>query len=89
VWLDVRTAWLAIEDARRRLGLTTLAVQSAEQNLQLAKGLFDVGRSSSLELTDAQISLAQARADDVQAHADELAALARLERAIGVAQVGP
>jgi len=88
-WLAVRTAWLAIEDARRRLDLTKLAVTSAEENLQLAQGLFEVGRSSSLELTDAQISLAQARADDVQAHADEQAATAGLERAIGVAQEGP
>jgi outer membrane protein len=88
-WLAVRTAWLAIEDARRRLDLTKLAVKSAEENLELAQGLFEVGRSSSLELTDAQISLAQARADDVQAHADEQAATAGLERAIGVAQEGP
>jgi outer membrane protein len=85
VWLDVRTAWLLIEDARKRFDLTTLSVASAVENLTLAQGLFEVGKSSSLELTDAQLALTQARADRVQARADEQAATAQLDRAMGIA----
>lgn len=84
-WLELRTAWLALEDAHGRLELTTLAVRSAEQNLVLAQGRFEVGKSTSVELTDAQQSLAQARGDDVQARADEHTARARVARSLGIA----
>lgn len=83
-WLDVRTAWLAVEDARRRLELTALLVRSAEENVTLAQGRFDVGRGTAVELTDAQQALISARADDVQARADVDLATARLARAIGI-----
>jgi len=84
VWLVLRTAWLAMEDARKRLDLTTLAVQSAEQNLELAQGRFDVGKGTSVELTDAQQALALARGDLVQARADERSARALLARSLGI-----
>jgi outer membrane protein TolC len=84
VWLVLRTAWLAMEDARRRLDLTALAVKSAEQNLELAQGRFDVGKGTSVELTDAQQALALARGDLVQARADERAARALLARSLGI-----
>lgn len=84
IWLDVRTAWLAIEDARRRIDLTTLAVKAAEQNLVLAQARFDVGKGTSVELTDAQQALALARGDLVQARADERVARARLAQALGI-----
>ena len=84
VWLVLRTAWLGMEDARKRLDLTTLAVQSAEQNLELAQGRFDVGKGTSVELTDAQQALALARGDLVQSRADERAARAQLARALGI-----
>jgi len=84
VWLVLRTAWLGMEDARKRLDLTTLAVHSAEQNLELAQGRFDVGKGTSVELTDAQQALALARGDLVQSRADERAARAQLARALGI-----
>jgi outer membrane protein TolC len=87
VWLVARTAWLGIEDAARRLDLTALNVRSAEENVELAQGLFDVGKATSVELTDAQQGLAQARADQVQARADRQAAAAQLARALGIAEL--
>lgn len=88
VWLELRTAWLAREDAHRRLELTTLAVHSAEQNLELAQGRFEFGKSTSVELTDAQQALAKARGDLVQSRADERAARARLLRSLGTTAPG-
>lgn len=82
-WLDTRGAFLAIEDAKRRLEVTALVVKSAEENVRLAQGRFDVGKATSVDLTDAQQALIQARADDVQARADRDLATARLLRAIG------
>jgi outer membrane protein len=84
-WLDVRTAWIAIQDARQRLEVTALTVKSARQNVELAQGLFEVGKGTSVELADAQQALAQAQSDDVQAHADLLTARAQLAKAVGIA----
>jgi outer membrane protein len=82
-WLDVRTAWLGIEDAARRVELTALVVKSAVENVRLAQGRFDARVGTSVELTDAQQALAQARADEVQARVDHELATARLLRALG------
>jgi outer membrane protein TolC len=83
-WLDVRTAWLAMQDARRRLDVTTLNVRNAEENVTLAQGRFDVGKGTTVELTDARQALVKARADDVQARADLDVAAARLQRELGI-----
>jgi outer membrane protein TolC len=83
-WLDVRSAWLAMQDARRRLDVTTLNVRNAEENVTLAQGRFDVGKGTTVELTDARQALVKARADDVQARADLDVAAARLQRELGI-----
>jgi len=88
-WLDVRTAWLGIEDAVRRVELTALVVKSAEENLRLAQGRFEERVGTSVELTDAQQALTQAKADAVQARTDKELATARLLRAIGATDVAP
>ncbi|MFN0244683.1 MAG: TolC family protein [Planctomycetota bacterium] len=85
-WLDTRSAWVALENARHRIDLTVLTEKSAEQNLELAAGLFEVGKATSIELTDAQQLLARARAERVQARADYQAAASRLARALGIAE---
>jgi outer membrane protein TolC len=82
-WLDARSAWLAIEDARRQLDLTVLQVRNAEENLTLAQGRFDAGKATSVELTDARQALLQAQATQVQTRADYDVATARLAKAMG------
>src|SRR5207249_4747091 len=69
VWLEVRTAYVSLEDARERLDLTELTIRQAEENLRLAQGRYDVGKATAVDLTDAQVALAQARSDNVQARA--------------------
>lgn len=83
IWLELRSAWIAIEDARQRLELTTLTIRSAEENLTYAQGRFEVGSGTSVELTDAQQALAQARSGQVQARADYEISRARFQRALG------
>ncbi len=82
-WLDTRSAFLAVEDAKRRVELTGLVVRSAEENVRLALGRFEVGKGTTVELTDAQQALTKARADAVQAQADGDIAAARMLRALG------
>ena len=83
-WLDTRSAWLAVQDARQRIEVTSLTVENAKQQLELAQGLFAVGKNTSVDLADAQQVLAQSKADFVQAKADMQAAIAALARAIGI-----
>lgn len=83
-WLDTRSAWLAIQDARQRVEVTTLTVENAQQQFELATALFSVGKNTSVDLADAQQVLAQSRADLVQAKADFQAATAALAKAIGI-----
>jgi len=77
-------AWLAVQDARKRIEVTSLTVENAKQQLELAQGLFAVGKNTSVDLADAQQVLAQSKADFVQAKADMQAAIAALARAIGI-----
>ena len=85
-WLDVRTSWIGIEDAVRRVELTALTVRSAEENLRVAQGRFDARAGTYVELADAQQALTQAKADAVQATTDRELATARLLRAIGAGE---
>lgn len=82
-WLEARSAWLAIEDARKQLELTDLQVRNAEENLSLAQGRYDAGKATSVELTDAHQLLTLARATQVQTRADYDVANARLAKAMG------
>lgn len=84
VWLEVRTAYVSLEDAKERLDLTELTIRSAAQNLQLARERYKVGKATSVDLTDAELSLAQARADHVQARTDYDTAIAQLWKALGI-----
>lgn len=83
VWLEVRTDFVALEDASARVDLTALTVRSAEENLVLAQGRYDVGRASAVDLTDAQVGLSLARGDAIQARADRGTATALLWKALG------
>ncbi len=88
-WLDVKTAWIAIEDATKRVELENLLVQSAEENLALAQGRFDAGVGTSVDLSDARQSLVVALAGRIQARADRSIAIARLAQAVGLATSQP
>lgn len=88
-WLEARGAWVALADARQRIELSALVVTNAEQNLTLAQGRFDAGKGTSIELTDAQQALSQARADAIQARADRDLATARLWKALGAITFEP
>lgn len=83
IFLELSQATAALEDARERLRITALTVQQATENLDLVQGRFGVGRASSVELTDAQVALANARGERVQAEFDLQIALAQLKRAMG------
>jgi outer membrane protein TolC len=83
VWQNVEQSYLNLGEAEERIGAAQKAVESAEENYQLARGRFDAGVANIIELTDAQLALTQAQSDQAQALSDYRIGIARLERALG------
>ena len=86
IFLDLRQAYAALEDTRESLKIASLTVKSAEETLDLVTGRFQVGKASSVELTDAQVALANARAAEIQARYDFEISIAAIQRSIGGAR---
>ena len=70
VRLEVEQAYIAVVEAAERIGATEKAIESARENLRLAQGRYDAGVGTILELTEAQLSLSNAEADNVRALTD-------------------
>jgi outer membrane protein TolC len=83
VWQSVEQSYLNLGEAEERIGAAGKAVESAEENYQLARGRFDAGVANIIELTDAQLALTQAQSTEAQALSDYRVAIANLERALG------
>jgi TolC family type I secretion outer membrane protein len=83
VRLEVEQAHIAVVEAAERIGATEKAIESAQENLRLAQGRYDAGVGTILELTEAQLSLSNAEADNVRALADYRIGLAVLDRVVG------
>ena len=81
--LEVRQALTLVDDSRERLDILTLTAKQAEENLTLVQGRYENQRASSVELTDAQVALATARGDRIQAEYDLHLAFAALQRSMG------
>jgi outer membrane protein len=58
---DVRVAWLAANDAFRRLDVTELLVAQANESLRLAQARYDTGLGSIVELNQAQLNQTSAQ----------------------------
>lgn len=83
VRLEVEQAYIAVVEAAERIGATEKAIESARENLRLAQGRYDAGVGTILDLTDAQLSLSNAEADNVRALTDYRVGLAVLDRVVG------
>ncbi len=89
VFLDIQRALAAREDARQSHAILALTVRQAEENLDLVEGRYAAGKASSVEVTDAQVTLATTRGQKVQAEYDARIAAAQLKRAAGAPPVPP
>ncbi len=83
IFLDLRRAYATMEDNRESLKIVSLTVQQATETLDLVTGRYQVGKASSVELTDAQVQLATAKAQEIQARYDYEISIAAIERSIG------
>ena len=84
VELDVRRAWLSLEDAEQVVVSQQENVGQAEQAVREAAEREQAGEITQFEVRDTQLSLTEARTNLKQAQHDYNVALFTLERAVGV-----
>lgn len=83
---EVRLAWVAVDNARRRLELTAKVVAQAERTLKLAQTRYDLGLASIVELGQAQLSRTAGEVDAAAARYEYLRALNTLDYQVGKAR---
>lgn len=82
--LEGEQAYLGLREADERTRVTERTIGQAQENFELASGRYQVGVGFPLEVTDAEVLLANARANYIQALADYRIAEARIDKAMGM-----
>jgi outer membrane protein len=80
---DVRTSWLNVVSAYQRLSLTQQLLDQTTQAFDLAKGRYQLGLSSIIELSQAQLNLTEAQVEQVSAQYDYDGQTANLNYQLG------
>lgn len=80
---DVRTSWLNAMAAFQRLSLTQQLLAQTTQAFDLAKGRYQLGLSSIIELSQAQLGLTEAQVEQVSAQYDYQVQTANLNYQLG------
>jgi len=83
VELEVTQQLTAVNEADFAIQTTTRQLESAEEAYRVARELFTAGRGTSTTLFDAEVALAQARFEHLNAKVDARLARIRLEHALG------
>ncbi len=84
VSLEIESAYLSLKEAEERISAGKIVVKQAEETVELAKGRYSAGVGSSIEITDAMITLNNAKMTYITALSDYSVAQASLEKAMGV-----
>jgi outer membrane protein TolC len=84
--LEAEQAYLGLKVAIEQIEVTRKTVDHAKENYELANGRYQVGVGSPLEITDAEVSLATARSNYIQAVYNYKTAEARIEKAMGASR---
>jgi len=80
---DVRVAWSNSQTAYHQLDVTAELLREATMALDLAQGRYNLGLSSIVELTQAQLNLTQAEVENLSAKYDYQRLYVNLQYAIG------
>jgi outer membrane protein len=84
VFLEVKQAFLTLQEAVAKIPVAELIVTQARENLDLANGRYEAGVGSPIEVTDSQVSYSQAQYAYIQALYQYQTAQANLDKAMGV-----
>jgi outer membrane protein len=83
VFLEVEQAYLTLKAAEEAIPTAELGVEQAKENFDIANGRYAAGVGSPIEVTDAEVLLANARLASIQALYAYKVARASLEKAMG------
>lgn len=83
LYLDVQQQEYALQEAREKIQAAKKLVEQAAEALRLAVGQYNSGTGSAIEVTDAQVTLANARISYIQSLYDYNVSYASLQRAMG------
>jgi outer membrane protein TolC len=81
--VEVRQSLSALEEAAELVAASKKTVGQAEEALRLANARYHAGTATQLDVLTSQVSLTQARTNELQANYTYLVALASLKKAIG------
>jgi outer membrane protein TolC len=81
--LQVRQAWLGVDETQQRLQVTAGAVEQAEENLRIARERYGAGLGTQTQLLEAETLRVQALTNRDTAALDAGLARLRLARAVG------
>jgi len=84
VVLDVQQQYLTLEESAERIEASKKLVAQAQEALKLSQGRYNYGAGSPIEITDAQVTLSNARITYIQSLYDYRVSRARLQRAMGI-----
>ncbi|MBI3354791.1 MAG: TolC family protein [Nitrospirae bacterium] len=83
IFLEIQQAYLNPQESAERISVAEITVKQAEENLDLAKGRYEVGLGNSVELTDAMVTYTNAKTAYNQALYDYKIAEASLLKGMG------
>ena len=84
MFLEVQQAYLTLRAAEEAIPTAKLGVEQAQENLDIANGRYAAGVGNPIEVTDAEVSLANARLAHIQTLYADKVAQANLEKAMGM-----
>ena len=87
--LDVRSNYLGLREAEKRISTTKLAVEQADEDYRIAQLRYMSGVGTNTDVLDAQVALTQAKTNYTQALYDYNTSKTALETSIGVPMTNP
>ncbi len=84
ILLEVKQAYLGLAEAEERIANAELTVRQATENLEIANGRYAAGVGNPIEVTDAEVSLSNAKTEHIGALYDYRISRASIEKAIGM-----
>jgi len=81
--LQVRQAWLDVQETRKRIVVTKSAIAQAEENLTVNRDRYENGLSTNTEVLDAETLRTRSQNNHANAVYDAVLATLRLRRAVG------
>lgn len=80
---EIETAFYNLKEAAEKYNLSEKILKQAEENYEIAKGRYNAGLSTPIELSDAEIELEKGRLNRISSKYDYLISEALLKKAVG------